>query len=67
LQDEAFAEMLRIAGGLLNRPPTTILAIQPGSTEARPGLSYELQAKLPEIVLAVCDSLWQRRRQQLGD
>ena len=43
----------------------TIFAIQPASTQRRRGLSGELSAKLPELVHAVCDSLWQRHRQQL--
>ena len=65
LRDDWFTETLLLAGQPFSRPATTILAIQPASTQRRRGLSGELSAKLPELVHAVCDSLWQRHRQQL--
>ena len=64
LRDGWFIETLLAAGRLLRRPATTIFAIQPASTQRRRGLSGELSAKVPELVHAVCDSLWQRHRHQ---
>ena len=64
LHDTSFAETLWLAERFFNRPPTTILAIQPDKVERRMGISPLLAEKLPELVHAVCDSLWQRHRAQ---
>jgi hydrogenase maturation protease len=64
LHDTSFAETLWLTERFFARPPTTIFAIQPASVEPRLGLSPPLAEKLPELVHAVCDSLWQRHRAQ---
>ena len=62
LHDTSFAETLWLAEQFFRRPAATIFAIQPASIEQRYGLSPELGRRLPELVGAVCESLWQRHR-----
>jgi len=66
LHNTSFVETLRLAERFFARPPTTIFAIQPASVEPRMHLSPALARKLPALVHAVCDSLWQRHRAQSG-